>query len=114
MRVSQAEHHRALAFQFGAVANTDDFQVAVPALGDAFDRVVDQRPRQAMHRGLRVVLPQGHQIAILLLHADTRRQLRIQLALGALHGHGVAFDFDRHSLGERDRLSSNSRHKFSS
>src|SRR5439155_1537747 len=54
-----------------------------------------------------------HQVPVLLLHADAAGQLRVQLAFWALHGNRVAFDFYRHPFGERDRLSSNSRHKLS-
>ena len=75
-----------LALHFGAIANADDFQFARPALGDAFDGVVDQRPRQPMHRGLRIVLADRHQVAVLLLDLDAGGQMGIQFALGTLHG----------------------------
>ena len=67
MRIAQAEHHRVLALHLGAVADADDFQVARPALGDAFDGVVDQGARQAMHRRLRIVFADRHQVAVFLL-----------------------------------------------
>jgi hypothetical protein len=61
-----------------------------------------------MNGGLRVVFANRHQVSILLLDSDAGGKLRIQLALGPLHGNRAALDFDRNSLGERDRLSSNS------
>ncbi len=61
-----------------------------------------------MQSRLRIVLAQRDQMTILLLDADARRDLRIQLAFRSLHGDRIAFDFDRHSFGERDRLSTNS------
>jgi hypothetical protein len=45
---------------------------------------------------------------VLLLDFNARGQLRVQLALWTLHRDRVALDFDRNSLGERDRFFSNS------
>src|SRR5437870_3967788 len=108
MRVPQAEYDRALALQFGAVADADNLQLAGPALGHTFNGVVDQSAGQAMKSGLRVIVADRHQMAVLLLHTDARGQLRVQFALGALHGDRAPFDLDRNSLRERNRFSSNS------
>src|SRR5580692_3160495 len=112
MRIPQAEYDR-LALHLGAIANADDFQVAGPPVGDALDGVVDQGARQAMDSGLRVVLADGDDVPVFLLHLDSGRQRRVQFALGALDQNGVAFNFDRHPFGDRNRLFSNSRHKLS-
>ena len=61
-----------------------------PALGDAFDGVVHQRARQAVDRGLRIVLADRDQISVLLLHLDAVGQRRVQLALRTLDGNHVA------------------------
>ena len=92
-------------------ANTvgiDDLQVTRPALGYALNGVGYQSPRQSMQSSLRIVLADGHNVAILLLHRDAGRKSRVQLALRPLHQHRVAFDFDRHPFGDRDRFFSNS------
>ena len=96
------------ALHLGAVADADDFQVARPALGDAFDGVVHQRARQSVNRGLRIVLAHGDEVSVFLLHLDAGGKSRVQLALRPLHQYRVAFDFDRHPFGDRDRLFSNS------
>src|ERR1700686_905172 len=108
MRVTQAEHDRVLALHFGAIADADNFQIAGPSLGDTFDGVVDQRARQAMDSGLGIVFAYREEMPILLLDFNARGQLSVQLALRTLHGNSVAFNFDGHSLRERDRLFSNS------
>ena len=80
-----------------------------PALGDAFDGVVDQRAGKPVHRGLRIVLADGEQRAILLLDLDPQREVVYPaLPLGPWTSDGVAFDLDRYSLGDGDRLFSNS------
>jgi len=59
-------------------------------------------------RRLRIVLADRDDVSILLLNLDAGRQSRIQFALRSLHQDRIAFDFDRDSLGNRDRLFSNS------
>ena len=82
VRVAQGEDHRGLALQLGAIADADDFQFAGPALGDTFDRVVDQGAGQSMNSGLRVVLADRDQVAVLLLHAMPRGNWVSSLPLG--------------------------------
>src|ERR1700674_1496743 len=108
MRVTETEHHRALALHFGAIADADDFQVPSPSFGDAFDGVVDQGAGQTMDSGLGIIFAHRQEMPVLLLYFDSRGQLRVQLALRTLHGNRVALDFDRNSLRERDRFLSNS------
>src|SRR5436309_1770490 len=108
MRVSQAEYNCAFALELGAITDADDFQFAGPAFGDTFHGVIHQGASQSMHSGLGIVLANRDQIAVLLFHTNAARKRRVQLALGPLHSDDVTFDFYRHSLGERDRLSSNS------
>src|SRR5437899_1084093 len=108
MRVSQTEHNRAFALELRAITDADDFQLAGPAFGYPFHGVVHQGASQSVHSRLGVVLANRYQIAVLLFHTNAARERSIQLALRPLHGDNVAFDFYRHSLGERDRLSSNS------
>src|SRR6266550_6924477 len=108
MRVSQAEYNCAFALKLGAITDADDFQFAGPAFGNTFHGVVHQRASQAMDSGLGVVLANRYQTAVLLFHTNAARKRSVQLSLRPLHGDNIAFDFYRHSLGERDRLSSNS------
>src|SRR5271156_3243625 len=46
MRVTEAEHDHPLTLHLSAIADANNFQFTRPALGYAFDRVVDQSPRQ--------------------------------------------------------------------
>src|SRR5580658_3041546 len=70
MRVAQAEHYRSFALHLGAIANADDFQFARPALGHAFDRIIDQGARQSVQGSLRIVLANGDEVPVFLLHLD--------------------------------------------
>src|SRR5215831_13183875 len=108
MGVPQAEYHSTFTLQFGAITNAYDFQFTDPALGHSFDCIVDQGAGQTMNSSLRIVFTHGKQLAVLLFHADARGQTRVQFAFGTLHSDGVALNFDRDSLGERNRLFSNS------
>ena len=47
-------------------------------------------------------------MTVLLLHLDALGKRRFQFALGPLNGNRVAFKLDRHTLGNNDRLFSNS------
>jgi hypothetical protein len=60
---------------------------------------MDQGASQTVHRGLRVVLANGNQVAILLLHLDAARQSSIQFAFWALDGNYIALNIDGHALG---------------
>ena len=70
--------------------------------------VIHQRTSEPVQGGLRIVLPQRDNVPILLLNTDPARNRGIQFALGPLHRDQIAFNFDRHALGQCDRLFSNS------
>src|SRR5215813_13059387 len=53
MREAQIEHNDAFALHLGAVSDAYDFELPRPTLGHAFDRIVDQRARQAVYGSLR-------------------------------------------------------------
>src|SRR5689334_22164734 len=104
VRKPEAEHDHVLALQFGAVPNAYNFQFTRPALGDAFNGVVDQRARQAMHGRMIVILAIGDKVAVLLDELNALREPGFQRALGALHLHDIVRDRDLHALRDRDRL----------
>src|SRR6202041_823588 len=81
MRVTETEHNHPFTLHLGAVANADDLQFTRPALGDAFDGVVNQGSRQPMYRGLRIILANRNQIPVSLFDDDAGRKSRVQLAL---------------------------------
>src|SRR5208283_4128114 len=110
VRITQGEHHRVLALQFGAITDADDIQFLGPPLGDAFHRVVDQGADQSVHRGFGVVVAHNHELAIVGLQFHARRHVRGDFALGTFDPNRVALDGVGHALGQRDRLLSNSRH----
>ena len=108
MREAETEYHCRLALHFRAVANADDLKLTSPTLGDALDGIVDQCACEAMNRGLRIILANRQQVAILLLDLNAPRQFGIQFALGSLHQDRIAFDLYGHTLRDRDRFFSNS------
>ena len=83
-----------------------------PALGDALHRVEDQRARQPVHRGVLVVVAVHVQNAVLGFERDALGDQRRDLALGAFDQNRVALDFVLDARGQRDRLLSNTRHRF--
>src|SRR5208337_2182024 len=109
-RITQREHYRVFALQFGAIADADDIQFLGRAFGNTFHRVVDQGADQSVHRGLGVVVADNHELAIVGLQLHARRHVRGDFALGTFDPNRVAFDGVGHALGQRDRLLSNSRH----
>src|SRR5690242_13852754 len=62
MRIAQGKNHCPLALHLSAVSDADDLQFTRPAFGYALDRIVDQGPRQAVKRRLRIILTQRHNI----------------------------------------------------
>src|SRR5687768_6069000 len=114
MRVAEREVDL-LALQLGAVADADDVELLLEALGDAVDGVGHQAARQAvelLQLGV-IALELGDQVAVLLRKHDAGRQLLQQLALRALHFDRVGGDLDGHALRDRDRLLTNSGHDVS-
>ena len=57
-----------------------------------------------------VVLAGDLNVPVRLLQFDAGRKMRLHLALGPLHHHGVALYFKLHSLRERNRFLSDTRH----
>src|SRR5713226_4133025 len=106
MRISQVEHHSSIGLRFGAIADADDCQCCHPPPGYAFYGVVHQGTCESVHRSLRIIVADSDQMAVLLLHADTAWEGRVQLALGSLQSDGIAFDLNRDPFGESDRFSS--------
>src|SRR5208283_1240082 len=74
-----------LALEFGAVADTDDVELLLEALGDAVNGIGEKRSSQAMQRAMFVVIANRAEHAIFLLELDLRRNQHAELALGALH-----------------------------
>ena len=63
-------HYMGMRYLAGAIADTDNFEVSRPTLGDAINGIVHQGARQAVHRRLRIVLADRDQVAVVLLHLD--------------------------------------------
>jgi hypothetical protein len=61
-----------------------------------------------MNSGLGIIFADREQMTVLLLDANASRQMSLNLALRSLHADCIAFNFERHSLRERDRFFSNS------
>ena len=108
MRVAEAEHNHPFTLHLSAIADANDFEFARPALGHALNGIVHQGPRQPVHRGLRIILANRHEVPVFLFDLDAGRKSRVQLALRTLHQNSIAFNLDRHPFRDRDRLFSNS------
>ena len=112
MGEAQREHDCAFALHLHAIADADDLEFLLPAVGYAFYGVEYQRARESMYGRLRIILAGSEQMSVLLLELDSARDRCIQLAFGSLHRDQVALDVDLHSTRHRDRFFSNSRHIF--
>jgi hypothetical protein len=55
-----------------------------------------------------IILAYRDEMPVLLLDFNARGQVRVQFAFRTLDSNRVAFNLDRYSLRERDRLFSNS------
>src|SRR5215470_15390137 len=110
MGIAQREYHRVLALELRAITDADYFQFLGPALGHAIDSVVYQRADESVNRGPLVVLASNLDVAVRRLQLHAMGQMGFHLAFGPLHHHGVALDFEFHSLWKRNRFVSNSGH----
>ena len=111
--MAEAELQRErLALQGGAIADADQFEGLLVALGHALDHVADQRAGQAPHSlGARGVIAGGQgQFLAVLLDLDLFGHGPGELPLGAFHRDGLAVQRDGHAGGDRDALLTNPRH----
>ena len=111
VRVAEREDHL-LALHLGAVADADDVELALEAVGDAGDRVGHQAARQAVELAeLRVVgVEPGHQLTVGELEHDAGGMRLAQLALRTLDLDGAVDHLDGDALGHRDGFLTDSRH----
>ena len=82
VRVAQREHDL-LALLLGAIADADDVELLLEAIGDAGDGVGHQRARQAVELAQRLVVADQarRELAVGQGEGDARRQRLTQLAL---------------------------------
>src|SRR5450759_2233111 len=111
VRVAQGEHHLA-TLQLGAVADADDIELALEALGHACHGVGHEAPAEAVELAEFLVLADGlgEQLAVMDLEGDAGRERLPQFALRALDLDGIAGHVDRDALRDRNRFLSNTRH----
>src|SRR5581483_8350187 len=112
-RVAEAERElQVLAPSLHAVADPDDLERLLVALGDAGDHVGDQRPGQAVQRAHRAVVtgPGDPDDTVLLDHVDRLRDDVAEASLRALHLHAAAVDGDVDAAGNGDGEPSDPRH----
>ncbi len=76
------------------------------------NRIEDQRPCQPMHRGVLVRVANDMQFRADCFQRNALGDQRRNLALGPLDQNSIALDRILHARGQRDRLLSNSRHRF--
>ena len=91
MRIAERENHL-LALHLGAVADADDVELALEAVGDAGHRVGDQAARQAMKLASAGIVgrPLGDEMAVGQLEVDAARERLFQLALRPLDFDGAS------------------------
>ena len=111
VRIAEREDD-VLALDLGAVSHADDVEFLFESFGDALHGVGHERPRQAMQRALRFVLPRGDQVPVLLLKFDSPRHGNVHLALRPLDFDRVRGNLHLYAGGKGDRFSSYSRHGF--
>src|SRR5208337_2555738 len=111
MRIPERQRER-LGLHGGAVADADELELDLIALGHARDHVREMSARracdgvQALRRGFGL-----HFEALVVLHdLDAVLQLQRQRPLGAFHRHGVGTDRRADALRQIHRLFCNSRH----
>src|SRR5687768_916934 len=113
MRIAEGEMHL-LALELGAVADADDVELLLEAVGDAGNGVGDETPRQAVKLAeLRVFALQlgderGNTVRRVLREDDTGRHRLPHLALRSLHLDGIDGDLHGDALRDRDRFLTNS------
>ena len=111
MRVTEREHHLR-TFDLGTVADSDDVELFLPALGDALHRVGHEAARQPVELAqlARLVVLVHHQLAFGERGTGAGRQRLTHLALRTFHVDDVAVHLDGDAFRHRDRFPTNSRH----
>ncbi len=101
-----------LALQLRAVADTDDVELLLEAIGHTGNGVRHQAAGETVELAQLIVFARelGHERAGVLREQDARRQRLTQLALRSLDFDRVGRDLDGHALRDRDRFLTNSRH----
>ena len=86
-RMGKAQRQgQSLTLRLRLVTNTDQLQLALEALSDTQDHVVDQGTSGAGHRHVRTARTSGEtQLTIFLDDFNSRMQVQCECALGALH-----------------------------
>src|SRR5262245_28138296 len=112
VRVAQGEHNL-FALDLRAVADADDVELPLEAVGHAGDGVRHETSRQAVQLLQLRVLARGlrNEMAVGQLEVDAHGMRLTQFTLRALHLNRAVNHLDGDALGNRDRLLSNSRHK---
>src|SRR5215471_14957915 len=106
MRVAQRQGDR-LTLDLRSVADADDVELSLEAVLDAVHHVRHQRAGQTVQRADPAIVAGAgdHELIVLELRAEPRRDGLRQLALGPFGAHGGAVDLDLHSLRDGDGLS---------
>ena len=112
VRIAQRKNDRSLALHLCAIADADDIQFLGPALGHALDRVENERAGESVKRGVFVGLAVNVKQTILSLEGNAFSDHCRGLPLGAFDQNSLAFDLVLDARWKRDRLFSNSRHRF--
>src|SRR5260221_6522016 len=109
MRVAQRENNLA-ALHVGLITDADDVHLPRKAFGNSANRVVGQRPRQAMQRSLIVRGPLSYQLRTLELESNSRGNRSLERALRAFYLKLALANSDRNAFGKDNRFFSNTRH----
>src|SRR4051794_3360726 len=109
VRVAEREDHL-LALDLSAVADTDDVELFLVAVGHAGDGIGDEAAGEAVELAELRVLGRnpGDQLTVGHLEVDAGRERLAQFPFRTLHFNGVAGNLDRDALRNRDRLLANS------
>src|SRR6266481_6223539 len=111
MRVPQREDNFS-ALHVGLVTDADHIHLPGKACGDSLNRVIRQRASQSMKGRLVVRGPLGHQILALELETNPFGNGSLEHTLRALYLKFAGMNSYRDAFGNRNRFSSNTRHKF--
>ena len=97
-----------LALGLRTVADPDQFELALKALADAGDQVVDQGAHGAGHGRIAGLAQHDIDLVVLLLDADVPVDVHRHLSNRPLHGQVLALQLHIHALGNLNRLFCNS------
>src|SRR3954470_16223304 len=108
MRVAEGKDHF-LPLDFGTVADADDVELALEAVGDAANVVGDQRAHQTMEGARAALIVRARELHHVVLDgdADAGDDWGGQGAFRTLDGHDVAVVFDLDAFRDGDFFSSN-------